>query len=151
MKKLKKGFTLIELLVVIAIIGLLSAVVMSSLSSARSRGNDSAVQSNMNNIITQSLMAVNPNTVSSGSCTPANFTSDTVIQKQISAVSASSMSKVAYCVSNGSGLWAVSAPLNSPKTSGRYWCVDSDGFRGEVDPGANNGFNVTSTSTACNK
>jgi len=41
MKK-QKGFTLIELLVVIAIIALLSTTVMSSLSSARSKGRDAA-------------------------------------------------------------------------------------------------------------
>lgn len=40
MLKKNKGFTLIELLVVVAIIGVLSSVVLSSLNSARGKGND---------------------------------------------------------------------------------------------------------------
>ena len=44
---MKKGFTLIELLVVIAIIGILSAVVLTSLNSSRERANDSARKSNI--------------------------------------------------------------------------------------------------------
>ncbi|MFA6355039.1 MAG: type II secretion system protein [Candidatus Paceibacterota bacterium] len=45
--KRNKGFTLIELLVVIAIIGILSSVVLSSLSSARDKGKDTSVKSTL--------------------------------------------------------------------------------------------------------
>lgn len=53
MKKLQKGFTLIELLVVIAIIGILSSIVLASLSSARSKGSDAAIQSTLSNMRAQ--------------------------------------------------------------------------------------------------
>ncbi len=50
MKKIKLGFTLIELLIVITIIGILTAVVTTNLSSARSRARDARRKSDLRSI-----------------------------------------------------------------------------------------------------
>jgi prepilin-type N-terminal cleavage/methylation domain-containing protein len=68
-----KGFTLIELLVVIAIIGILSSVVLASLSSARNKGKDAAVKSQLASMRAQAELYYATNTDSYlGVCTAAS-------------------------------------------------------------------------------
>lgn len=54
--KRQQGFTLIELLVVIAIIGILSAIVLASLNTARKKGVDASIQGDLHTISTQAAL-----------------------------------------------------------------------------------------------
>ena len=64
----RSGFTLIELLVVIAIIGLLAAVVLAAVGTARRKGVDTAVKSQMHNARTQAEFWYSNHTSYAGVC-----------------------------------------------------------------------------------
>ncbi|MBP6912375.1 MAG: prepilin-type N-terminal cleavage/methylation domain-containing protein [Candidatus Pacebacteria bacterium] len=150
--KINKGFTLIELLVVIAIIGILAAIVLASLNSARSKGGDSAVRSNIANIRGQAALYYDTN-ITYGNNVACGFTSggtavgvctglfgagSTTAQAGLRAAATASGS-TAYGFTNATGdAWAIGAILKttniiSSNSGVDYYCVDSTGFGGVKD------------------
>lgn len=135
MKTNSRGFTLIELLVVIAIIGILSSVVLASLTSARSKGTDAAIQSELSNMRAQAELyysnagsygpALAATTCPTASANPGNLFSTTTTGGLWSLVSSvdSKVTGTLNCVVGASGAnWVIAA-----QTSSGFWCADSSG------------------------
>lgn len=147
MKKFNRGFTLIELLVVIAIIGILSTIVLASLGTARTKGEDSAIQANLSNMRAQAELYYSNQTPNnygivatqgtatgsySADCKSAGSifmsTATGGLKALVDATAARSASTTcsigaATVASPGASVWAVQALLKS----GGYQCVDSAG------------------------
>lgn len=128
MKKLNGGFTLIELLVVIAIIGVLSAIVLASLNSARNKGDDAAVVSTANSMRTQAELYYHNNSSSYGvtttSCDGGIFNATTAggLDVLMESLKTKAGSTNVSCVASPTA-WAVGVDLKGP---GAY-CVDGKG------------------------
>lgn len=135
MKKYTKGFTLIELLVVIAIIGILSSVVLVSLNSARSKGNDAKVQSELGQIRAAAELVYSNTGSSYGSADPASvncpntansLTGDSNIEAAIAAMPNGTTVKCGVTATSRTA-YAIAASLTGSGTTGDYWCIDSSG------------------------
>ena len=116
----RRGFTLIELLVVIAIIGILSAVVLASLNTARDKGADANIKSNLDSIRAQAELEYDD----AGNSYDGVCGDSTVTQAIASANSANGGTGIdTWCQDDGDE-WVVAAVL---KTSTNKWCVDCKG------------------------
>lgn len=144
-KRLSRGFTLIELLVVIAIIGILSAIVLASLNTARAKGSDAAIKSDLANMRAQAELLYDDSgcytsvandctfsAIAAAACavgaTEAIWMNDQIEAALTHAGNASSGGSIgaATCMqaANG-GAWAISVPLKSAPANS--WCIDSTG------------------------
>ena len=170
MKK-NKGFTLIELLVVIAIIGILASVVLASLSSARDKGKDAAVKSQLASMKAQAELYYATGETYLGICTTAaasNGFGDLAGPGLLSATAASAgvinaTTPISVTLTDAglfdtvtchdsADAWAVEAPMSTSTTATAVmYCSDNTGVSKVKTDGVPALFdaNLAASATAC--
>ena len=143
-KSFKSGFTLIELLVVVAIIGVLASVVLASLNSAKKRGEDKAIATNLHTVANQAeiFSADNGNSylpagtgvvLPISTCPVYNASGTNMLSRNkiiADAIAEAVLRGNGSSCYNSSTAWAVAVGLKV--TANTSWCVDSTGKSKQV-------------------
>ncbi len=126
-----RGFTLIELLVVIAIIGILASVVLASLNSARDKGVDAKVKSNLSGFKANAAIYYDDNgAVYLGFCGSQSALDSLASAKDtVSPIVTNGGLGDGECLDSNSA-WA--AWVNLREASTTAWCADSTGTSGLI-------------------
>ena len=140
--KSQKGFTLIELLVVIAIIGILSGIVLVSLSSARVKAKRVAVQSDLKSALNETFLVSDDGKTFDDICQTEFLLTGSGKLKDILQQMVDHGAMGVWCTVSNEGTdiaYALTldpdpnnpANTNNPNNSANHWCVDSSGYVGK--------------------
>ncbi|MDB5238919.1 MAG: prepilin peptidase dependent protein type pilus assembly protein PilA [Candidatus Parcubacteria bacterium] len=153
MKKLTRGFTLIELLVVIAIIGILASIVLVSLNSARAKGSDTRIISDVQQARTAIESGFNglgyPDLNGAGTCIASNTSAATFATCVLTTgPDFTALNQLnADATNQGGALFVAVAPNNTgyairgrmKSNASTYFCIDSTGKTNQSDVVNSNG------------
>ena len=135
MKTNNKGFTLIELLVVIAIIGVLSGMIVVSMSGAQASSKDARIISEMDQLRTEAELyklvnsSYGSNVVAGDHCAEAGtfFAADSEGDRLCDDMLVQADGLLVHILTGTSGAYCIQKTLTNGTTK---WCVDSSGYSG---------------------